>query len=83
MRIKRTGFGNDAGGTRGNSNIKSSPEEKAMKDTYNLSEFPARESFRRARQIGHLAGAPQPAWGEAQDEQLPAAAAGGLPECSS
>lgn len=39
-----------AGGTRGKSNIKSSPEEKSMKDTYSLSEF---RSFRRAR---HIAG---------------------------
>ena len=50
--VRRQGFGvRDSGFAariRGNSNMKSSPEEKAMKDTYNLSEF---GSFTRARQI--------------------------------
>jgi hypothetical protein len=55
----------------GNSNIQSSPEEKAMKDTYNLSEF---GSFTRVRQIAGgvivlfaltLAGPPS-LWGQCQ-----------------
>jgi len=64
--VRDSGF---VGRTRGNSNIQSSPEEKAMMDTYNLSEF---GSFRRARQIAvtllfalTLAG-PSRLWGQCQ-----------------
>src|SRR5208282_3819845 len=62
-------FGSNVGRTRGNSSIKSSPEEKAMMDTYNISEF---RSFTRARQIAvallfalTLAG-PSRLWGQCQ-----------------
>ena len=63
------GIRGSRGRTRGNSNIQSSPEEKVMMDTYNLSEF---GSFRRARQIAvtllfalTLAGPPR-LWGQCQ-----------------
>ena len=72
----------NACGTRGNSNIQSSPEEKAMMDTYNLSEF---GSFTRARQIAGavilllvltLAGSPR-LWGS-QCDQNPSYIGAGL-----
>src|SRR5208337_687870 len=46
--IPATPVPGNVGRARGNSNIQSSPEEKAMKDTYNLSEI---RSFWRALQI--------------------------------
>ena len=65
-RVRNYGF---VGRTRGNSNIQSSLEVKAMKDTYNLSEF---GSLRRVRQIAvtllfalALAGPPR-LWGQCQ-----------------